>query len=363
MAFERGRGVAFGTTLLGNLAAIAGVVAAVTFGVSLHHLVDTPREQGWNWDVIVGNPNSQALAGDPAADPLHQKMVHLLATNKYVGAFSGLSLQDGITVDGHRVDIAAIETDRGSVFQPIVEGRAPRSVHEIVLGRDPLAQLHKGVGQTVIVRAGDHHTTMRIVGVSVQPTAGDMSPRLSQGGSVTLAALRPLAVGATVVQFAVRYRPGVTGAPHCVDGRPSAVTFSGRIRWRSVTSSVDYLPNVLAGLLVVLAVGALALSLIGSVAAPARPGHLKPSASWAIRCPRRAWRATALGSWRARRCALWSRSDGGRGMSSAKRREQSPAILPLSACSSSSPPRCWWRTCSPLLHPDGPGVRPAPSVE
>ena len=58
MAFERGRGLAFGTTLLGNLVAVAGVVAAVTFGVSLKHLVDTPREQGWNWDVIVGNPNS-----------------------------------------------------------------------------------------------------------------------------------------------------------------------------------------------------------------------------------------------------------------------------------------------------------------
>ena len=238
MAFERGRGVAFGTTLLGNLVAIAGVVAAVTFGASLHHLVDTPGEQGWNWDVIVGNPNSQALAADPAADPLHQHMVHLLATNKYVGSFSGLSLQDGITLDGHQVDLAAVETDRGSVFQPILEGRAPRSAHEIVLGRDTLAQLHKGVGQAVTVRAGDHHTTMRIVGVSLQPTAGDMAPRLSRGGSLTLAALRPLAVQTSVVQFAVRYRPGVRrNAASRQWSTPSAVMFSGRTRVaRSVTS-------------------------------------------------------------------------------------------------------------------------------
>jgi hypothetical protein len=65
MAFERGRGVASGTTILGNLAAIAGVVAAITFGASLNHLVDA--REGWNWDVFVGNPNTQALRH--SADP------------------------------------------------------------------------------------------------------------------------------------------------------------------------------------------------------------------------------------------------------------------------------------------------------
>jgi putative ABC transport system permease protein len=68
MSFERGRGFGFRTALLGIVVAVAGVIASLTFGASLRHLVDTLREQGWNWDVIVGNPNSVALAGDPAAD-------------------------------------------------------------------------------------------------------------------------------------------------------------------------------------------------------------------------------------------------------------------------------------------------------
>src|SRR5207247_790597 len=62
------RALAFRAALLGVLAAVTGVFAAVTFGVSLRHLVDTPREQGWNWDVFVGNPNAeQAFTGDPIA--------------------------------------------------------------------------------------------------------------------------------------------------------------------------------------------------------------------------------------------------------------------------------------------------------
>src|SRR5438105_842167 len=128
MSFERGRGLAFRTALLGTVVAVAGVVAAVTFGVSLRHLVDHPVEQGWNWDVVVGNPhNSEGLLGDPAAGPLHDEMVRLLATNRYVGSFSGFVPLDGITVDGYPVDLVAIERERGSVFQPIIEGRAPGS--------------------------------------------------------------------------------------------------------------------------------------------------------------------------------------------------------------------------------------------
>ena len=268
MAFERGKGHVFGATLLGGLVAVAGVVAAVTFGVSLQHLVDTPREQGWNWDVIVGNPNSASLAGDPAADPLHRHMVHALATNKYVGSFSGLAFVDAITVDGHQTALAAVETHRGSLFQPIIEGHAPRTAHEIVLGRDELAQAHKGVGQTVTVRAGNRHLTMRIVGVSLQPTAGDMSSRLSRGGSVTLAALRPLGVPASVVQFAVRYRPGTNRSV----AQKSMVDAFGREVLRPYPGGevgdlarINRLPDVLAGLLVILAIGALALALVASV--------------------------------------------------------------------------------------------------
>ena len=268
MSFERGRGLAVRAALLGTSLAVASVVAAVTFGLSLQHLVDTPRQQGWNWDVVVGNPNSQALAGDPAADSLHTEMTRLLATNKYVGAFSGFALSDGITVDGHPVDIAGVETVKGSVFPVVVEGRAPVTPDEIALGGDALAQVHKGIGQSVTVSAGAQRTTMRIVGQILTTTAGDLSPRLSRGGAMTLAGLRRLLPDTPVLQFAVRYQPGVDGQA----AFRSLLDDFGRVVLRPYPggevgdlAQVDFLPYVLAGFLVVLAVGALGLTLVGSV--------------------------------------------------------------------------------------------------
>ncbi|MEY2582448.1 MAG: putative transport system permease protein [Ilumatobacteraceae bacterium] len=268
MSFERRRGLALRAALLGTSMAVAGVVAAMTFAVSLQHLVDTPRQQGWNWDVVVGNPNSQALAGDPAAASLHTEMTRLLATNKNVSAFSGFAVSDGITVDGHPVDIAGVETVKGSVFSVVVEGRAPVAADEIALGRDALAQVHKGIGQSVTVSAGAQHTTMTIVGQTLQPTAGDLSPRLSRGGATTLAGLRSLLPDTPVLQFVVRYQPGIDGQ---VAFR-SLVDDFGRVVLRPYPggevgdlAQVDFLPYVLAGFLVVLAVGALGLTLASSV--------------------------------------------------------------------------------------------------
>ena len=39
------------------MVAVAAVTASLTFAASLDRLVDSPTLQGWNWDVVVGNPN------------------------------------------------------------------------------------------------------------------------------------------------------------------------------------------------------------------------------------------------------------------------------------------------------------------
>jgi hypothetical protein len=269
MSFERGRSIAVRAALLGALVAVMGVVAALTFAVSLQHLVDSPGQQGWNWDVVVGNPNSQAaMTGDPIAGSLHQAMAGLLVANKYVGAFSGLALGDGITIDGHLVEIAGIDSANGSVFPPIVQGRTPTAADEIVLGRDVLAQVHKRIGQRVTMGAGSRQVTMTIMGQSLQPTAGDMSARLSRGGAVTVAGFERLLPGTPALQFLVRYRPGVDRQA----AFRSLLDDFGRNVLRPYPGGevgdlarVDYLPYVLAGLLVVLAVGGLAMTLVGSV--------------------------------------------------------------------------------------------------
>jgi ABC-type lipoprotein release transport system permease subunit len=283
MSFERGRGFAFRTALLGTLVAVAGVVAALTFGVSLHHLVDSPREQGWNWDVVVGNPNNaQTYAGDPAALTIHDQMAGLLAANPRVGAFSGFATADGITMNGKPVPVGGIETIKGSVWNTIVEGRPPVRDDEIMLGRDPLKQLHAQVGQTVMVKAADQAVPMRIVGTSLFPTAGDLAQRLSQGGIVTIGGLQriipptPATVdgkhvllpNAPVLQFSVRFRPGVNKSAAIQSlvrdfGREVLTPYPGGEVGN--LAKVDSLPYVLAAVLVVLAVGALALTLLNSV--------------------------------------------------------------------------------------------------
>lgn len=299
MSFERGRGVAFRTALLGAFVAVAGVAAAVTFGVSLHRLVNTPRQQGWNWDVVVGNSNTQPYEGDPAADPLHKQMVDKLAENRSVTAYAGFGAIDGVTVNGRAVNISGIEHLKGSISPTVVEGRAVAADDEITLGRETLRQLHRRVGQTVVLRAGERSREMRIVGVTLSPTAGDMSAKLATGGSVTLPALRSVAPETPVLQFFVRFRPGVNRAPatqSLVDqfGREVLAPYPGGEV--GDLARVDYLPYVLAGVLVILAVGGLGITLLTSVRRHGRDlavlktvGFVRRQVSATV-----AWQATTL---------------------------------------------------------------------
>ncbi len=293
------RARAFGASLLAALVAVTGLVAAVTFGVSLRHLVDTPAEQGWNWDVFVGNPNAgQAFTGDPRAPVFQAEMTRMLAADRDVGAFSAVALSDG-TIDGHPTGIAGIEPIRGSIHPRVVAGRVPRGVDEISLGGDDLSRLHKHIGQTVVVQVQDRRATMRIVGQSLQPTAGDLATQLSSGGSTTLAGFQRLLPGVPALQFAVRYRAGVDQDA----ARRSLLATFGREVLRPYPGGdvgnlarVEALPYVLAGFLVVLAIGALGLTLLGSV----RSDRRELAVLLAIGFVRRqlmatvAWTATAL---------------------------------------------------------------------
>jgi putative ABC transport system permease protein len=109
---------------------------------------------------------------------------------------------------------------------------------------------------------------MRIVGVWLQPTAGDLSARLSEGGAVTIGGVRRLLPSTPVLQFVVRYRPDVDPAVatrSLLDdfGREVLKPFPGGEV--GDLAKVAFLPDMLALLLVVLAVGALGLTLLASV--------------------------------------------------------------------------------------------------
>ena len=75
-----------GAILTASLA-VAAVAASLTFGASLGHLIESPRQQGWNWNVLVGNPNSSMdLEGQTKA---------LLAHNHFVSGYSAIAILAG----------------------------------------------------------------------------------------------------------------------------------------------------------------------------------------------------------------------------------------------------------------------------
>jgi hypothetical protein len=285
------------TALLGTVVAVVGVVAALTFGDSLHHLVATPAQQGWNWDVVVGNPNSQPASPDAIRDDLAPR----LAGNRHVGAFAAVAFANGVTVNGHAVDqFAGVQTVRGSMSPTMIEGRPPRGPDEVMFGRDTLGELHRRIGQTVTIAAGDRHATMRIVGEPLQPTAGDLTPSLGSGGSATLDGVRRILPDAPVLLFLVRYKLGVDGGA----ATASLTREFGRIVLRPYPGGevgdlarIDTLPYVLAALLVIFAVGALALTLASSVRRHRRDLAILKTVGFARRnlSATVAWQATTLG--------------------------------------------------------------------
>jgi putative ABC transport system permease protein len=226
-------------------------------------------------------------------------MSDILRANRYVGAFAGLAQGDGVTVDGQPVDVGGIDEIEGFVSAPIVAGRAPRAADEIALARDTLGQLHRHVGDVVTVGVAARHVRMRIVGQALVPTAGGLLPKLSSGGIVTIAGLQRVEPDAPALQFAVRYRHGAdrrVAFASLTDafGREVLEPFPGGEIGDLAT--VDFLPAVLAGVLVVLAAGGLVLMLLGSVRSHRRDlavletiGFVRRQVSATV-----AWQATAL---------------------------------------------------------------------
>ena len=275
----RGRGaLPMVSAIIGGVVAVAAVAAALTFGASLDRLLTSPRQQGWNWNVLVGNPNDQtdriAQAGP------------LLAHNPLVGSYSAMAIVAGASqgtavVDGKEVDmLLAIDALKGSVYPPLLEGHAPEADNQIVLGSQTLKALHRHIGQTVqIDDTGGPPITLRIVGTMISPSVGDLfTNNMADGAWVYGPAIRQHQAAtpqnangppATVFNiFAVRYAPGVS---------PSAAYASLRREFGSTVlrplpaedvlnlQSVDRLPTLLAGLVVLLGVAAVGNTLVNAV--------------------------------------------------------------------------------------------------
>lgn len=297
MALEQGRGsttVPVRTTLVGIIAGIVALAAALTFTASLDHLLRTPSLYGWDFDAVTGEWDLRdALSREPPA----------LTSNPNVGEFSAVRFQQ-IQLDGTAIYSAAIDTTHGQVFPSMVEGREPRGPAEVALGTRTLRQLGLRLGQTVELKDG-RPATMRIVGRSAA-LAGETLTAAATGGVLTLEGLRRLDPDpdAGYGVFYVRYAPGADRAVALRSlQRPAGGAGAEQdvqVPWPPTDvqnlGRVGGLPDVLAGLLALLAASALAHLLVTSIRQRRRDlavlktlGFVRSQVSAAV-----AWQATTV---------------------------------------------------------------------
>jgi FtsX-like permease family len=158
------RSVLFGTAL-----AVTVVTATLTFGSGLSTLVAHPALYGWNW--------SYALFSETGPD-VPPQAVALLGHDPKVAAYSLATLADP-EIDGQTIP-AIFERANAPVVPPILNGHAPQSDHQIVLGAATLKQLGTSVGGTVTVTYGSKAsapyylppTVLHVVGTATMPAIG-----------------------------------------------------------------------------------------------------------------------------------------------------------------------------------------------
>jgi hypothetical protein len=147
-ALETGRGrraVPVRSALLGASLAVALVVATFTFGSGLHSLVSNPALYGWEWSYMLN-----------ASNVVPPQALSLLDQDPHVVAWTGYDDLDA-EIDGQDVPFLIEDgqpADKGQAVPPVLAGHTIDAKDQVVLGAASLAQLHKHVGDTVVVTYG-----------------------------------------------------------------------------------------------------------------------------------------------------------------------------------------------------------------
>lgn len=293
MALEPGRGrtaVPTRAAVVGTALSLTAVVAAFTFGSSLNRLLSTPRLYGWDWDAVIGSPFDEDTS---------ERVLPALADEPAFAQVSALSYAE-MAVAGARLRAVAFDRVKGSVLPPIIEGRAPQNAGEILLGTKSLHATDRSIGDSVEVVVGDERASMRIVGRGVLPSIGgsDGGTALGEGALLTREGLTRLVPEAPTNLYAVRYADDVP--------RPQAEAAAEELGFGVFSAEppkgvadfarVDRLPGILSALLVVIAAGTLAHTLMAGVRRRRRDLAILKTLGFVRRQVRAAvaWQATSL---------------------------------------------------------------------
>jgi len=252
-----GRGSSLVATLVGLVAAIAAIAAALTFAANLNDLVTKPTRYGWTWGAFI----------DSYTEEVTPAFAGRIENDRDLAAIT-VGSRASLVMAGHTIPAYGFRSVRGRVAPAVVHGRMPRGAHEVAFGAQTLRDIDRSVGDTVNVPTGaGTPVRLKIVGQVLLPSlAVTGTSGLGEGAALDAAALRridpsagpafflvDLAPGASVSALATRY-----GSEANVFGprRPGDVVAYGHVRAT---------PLLLAALLGVLGAGVLAHLLVTSI--------------------------------------------------------------------------------------------------
>lgn len=248
LGFTRARGErgSLRAALAGVLFTVGGLVAAITFGVSLDRLIDEPFRYGWNMDVSIGDNGGEEmdedLAAALAADPNVQSLIYYAQTYARAG--------------DNDVALMGMDRVRGDGAPLLLAGRLPVSEDEIALGRVTARRVGVGVGDEVTLSGSTGTHMYRVVGLAVLTGLGS-NEGVGQGGLATMDGLHQVS-DEPVTSAAVDFRSlDEAIAKYSEEFDPSFISdeyVPGAISSLTRVRSVPYVLAALLGALVVLTV-------------------------------------------------------------------------------------------------------------
>ena len=176
LAGLRGSAARTRSTRLGAVAGVAGIVAVIVFGASVHRLSHTPPRWGWNGQFEVVDARPPVIA-------------QLAADNRVRGLTAFQS--NTVVVDGQEVEAYAEQDVKGRAGWTDLDGRPPVTSGEVLLGASFARHwhLHRGDHVPLSLPAGPQQ--FRVVGTGVGPSLNDEG----LGDSVLLTAADLAAAG------------------------------------------------------------------------------------------------------------------------------------------------------------------------
>jgi putative ABC transport system permease protein len=219
--------------LVAAVVAVVVVVTTTTFASGLTTLDSHPALFGWNWDYGILSPNGE---------PVPPYAGTLLSHDRDVAAWAGFNFANAQIVGARGTGTTTpiiLVSPHAALGPALLAGHEVDQAGQVVLGAETAAELHRGLGQSVVVSYGfksDYPvwvppTRVRVVGIATLPAIGGSGTlHTSMGlGAVLATGIEPKAFRAALHQpdpnldgpsmLVVRLRAGVRASSGLADLR------------------------------------------------------------------------------------------------------------------------------------------------